>query len=67
MKRYKVIKDGVETNAWLETFAGADYYEPCFGAPGTYEIVEEDVAEPVVQKSWNEMSFLERLKSGLIG
>ena len=30
------------TNQWTSEFAGADYYEPAFGAPGEYEIIPED-------------------------
>jgi hypothetical protein len=46
MKRYKVIRDGKETNSWTEDYAGADYYEPGFGLPE--RIVEVD-SEPYTE------------------
>jgi len=31
MIKYKVIKNSVETNSWLSSFADENYYEPGFG------------------------------------
>jgi hypothetical protein len=39
MIKYKVIKNGIETNAWLSS-SGLDetHYEPCFGLPERPEL-----------------------------
>ena len=31
MIKYQCIKNGVVTNEWMSDYAGADYYEECFG------------------------------------
>lgn len=31
MKRYKVLKNGVQTNGWTSEFGGPDHYEESFG------------------------------------
>ena len=42
MIRYKVIKNGVETNSWLSTFADEKYYEPSFGKPERWVTAEQE-------------------------
>jgi hypothetical protein len=47
---YRVIKNGEETNAWIEKPGmGADYWEPCFGEPGTYELIKEVIEDQDIQ------------------
>lgn len=70
MKRFKVIKNGVCTNQWTEDVAGEDHYEPCFGEPGTYELVVEDITAEIqarLQKKADEVSskdMVKKLKKG---
>jgi hypothetical protein len=45
MIRYKCVKNGVVTNVWTSDFAGADYYEDCFGTD--YVIEQEDITAEV--------------------
>lgn len=42
MKKYKVFKNGVETNSWTSATGDETYYEPSFGEPGTYELSVEE-------------------------
>lgn len=54
MKKFIVIKSGIETNSWIESAEmGADYWEPCFGEKGTYKLVEEEF-DPDAQKAKQE-------------
>lgn len=53
MKRFKVFKNGVCTNQWTSDFAGSDHHEDCFGKPGTYELVEEDMTEELAERDRN--------------
>lgn len=39
----KVMKNGVETNRWIKSELPENHWEPSFGEPGTYTIVEEDI------------------------
>lgn len=52
MIRYKVVNNatGKVTNSWTSDTFGADHYEPCFGAPGEYTLVEEDITQELADK-----------------
>lgn len=42
MKKFKIIKNGIETNSWVETpEMGSDYWEPSFGKKAYDEIVKD--------------------------
>lgn len=48
MKKYKVLKNGIETNSWLESpEMGADYWEPCFGAKAYLKEEKDDDGEVI--------------------
>jgi hypothetical protein len=47
--RYDVVKNGVVTNSWTSDQFGADHYEACFGAPGTYTVNTIDITSQVQQ------------------
>lgn len=46
MKRFRVFKNGIETNSWTSDFAGADHYEEGFGKPERWVTADqEDVSQ----------------------
>lgn len=52
--KYEVRRksDGKITNAWRSDETGdATYYEPSFGKPGTYDVIETDLASAVAAEA----------------
>lgn len=49
LTRFRVINKatGKETNSWTSDFADQNYYEPAFGKPGEYNLVQEDITQQV--------------------
>jgi hypothetical protein len=51
------MKNGVCTNQWTSDWKGKEHYEPEFGKPGEYEIIEEDMTAEIAAKAAKEDSI----------
>ena len=50
MKKYSIYKDEILKFQWDSTTGDETYYEPCFGEPGSYSVVIEDITALLVQE-----------------
>lgn len=49
MIKYKCIKNGVIQNEWTSDYAGADYYEDCFGKKDRWVVVDQFSDEDITK------------------